>query len=240
MSEVGRTNETVEGLAVAAQRIGEVVRLISDIASQTNLLALNATIEAARAGEAGKGFAVVASEVKSLANQTAKATEEISAQIAAMQKVSSEAVSAIKGIGTTIGRIDEIVSVIADAVRQQGSATDEIARNVQQAAAGTQDVAQNIGGVTEAAGRYRRYRRPVPHRRKRPRPPGRNAAAGGRPLHGEHPRRVTVAGQAARVSAENTDQRGQGNLPTVMYCANHLDGHRPAAVENFRSPAVAA
>ena len=151
VSEVGRTNETVEGLASAAQRIGEVVRLINDIASQTNLLALNATIEAARAGEAGKGFAVVASEVKSLANQTAKATEEISAQIAAMQKVSSEAVGAIKGIGTTIGRIDEIVSVISAAVRQQGTATDEIARNVTQAAAGTHEVAQNIGGVTEAA-----------------------------------------------------------------------------------------
>jgi methyl-accepting chemotaxis protein len=151
VSEVGRTNATVEGLATAAQRIGEVVRLISDIASQTNLLALNATIEAARAGEAGKGFAVVASEVKSLANQTAKATEEIAAQITAMQKVSSDAVSAIKGIGATIGRIDEIVSVISDAVRQQGSATNEIAQNVQLAAAGTQEVAHNIGGVTEAA-----------------------------------------------------------------------------------------
>jgi len=151
VSEVGRTNATVEGLATAAQRIGEVVRLISDIASQTNLLALNATIEAARAGEAGKGFAVVASEVKSLANQTARATEEISTQIAAMQKVSSDAVGAIKGIGATIGRIDEIVSVISDAVRQQGSATNEIAQNVQLAAAGTQEVAHNIGGVTEAA-----------------------------------------------------------------------------------------
>ena len=151
VSEVGRTNATVEGLATAAQRIGEVVRLISDIASQTNLLALNATIEAARAGEAGKGFAVVASEVKSLANQTARATEEISTQIAAMQKVSSDAVGAIKGIGATIGRIDEIVSVISDAVQQQGSATNEIAQNVQLAAAGTQEVAHNIGGVTEAA-----------------------------------------------------------------------------------------
>ncbi|HVJ52172.1 MAG TPA: cache domain-containing protein [Aliidongia sp.] len=151
VAEVGRTNETVEGLATAAQHIGEVVKLISDIASQTNLLALNATIEAARAGEAGKGFAVVASEVKSLANQTARATEEISSQIAAMQKVSGAAVGAIKGVGGTIGRIDEIVSVIAHAVQQQRSATDEIAQNVQQAAVGTQEVAQNIGGVTEAA-----------------------------------------------------------------------------------------
>jgi methyl-accepting chemotaxis protein len=151
VSEVGRTNETVEGLANAAQRIGEVVRLISDIASQTNLLALNATIEAARAGEAGKGFAVVASEVKSLANQTAKATEEISSQIAAMQKVSGEVVGAIKGIGGTIGRIDEIVSVIAEAVRQQGLATSEIAQNVQLAASGTQEVARNVDGLADAA-----------------------------------------------------------------------------------------
>ena len=151
VAEVTRTNETVESLASSAQRIGEVVRLINDIASQTNLLALNATIEAARAGEAGKGFAVVASEVKSLANQTARATEEISAQIAGMQKVSVDVVGAIRGIGDTINRINEISAVIAAAVEEQGVATSEIARNVQLAARGTQDVATNIGGVTEAA-----------------------------------------------------------------------------------------
>jgi methyl-accepting chemotaxis protein len=134
-----------------AQKIGGVVQLIRDIAGQTNLLALNATIEAARAGDAGKGFAVVASEVKSLANQTAKATEEIAAQVAAMQGATSEAVSAIQSIGGTIGAINEIATTIASAVEEQGAATQEIARNVQQAAQGTQDVTHNISGVKEAA-----------------------------------------------------------------------------------------
>ena len=141
----------MQSLAEGAQKIGEVVNLINDIASQTNLLALNATIEAARAGEAGKGFAVVASEVKSLANQTAKATEDISAQITAIQSSTKGAVDAIKNIGTTISQIGEIATTIAAAVEEQGAATQEIARNVQQAAAGTQEVSTNIGGVTTAA-----------------------------------------------------------------------------------------
>ncbi len=149
----GRTNESVQGLADAAQKIGEVVKLISAIAGQTNLLALNATIEAARAGEAGKGFAVVASEVKSLATQTAKATEEIAQQVSAIQGATGDAVTAIKEIGTVIAEVNEISATIAAAVEEQGAATQEIARNAQQAAAGTTEVAQNISGVTEAAGK---------------------------------------------------------------------------------------
>ncbi len=152
VGQANRTNDTVEGLAVAAQKIGDVVKLISDIAGQTNLLALNATIEAARAGEAGKGFAVVASEVKSLATQTARATDEIGQQIAAIQGATQESVTAIKAIASTIGSINEIATTIASAVEEQGAATREIARNVQQAAAGTQDVSANIGGVIQAAG----------------------------------------------------------------------------------------
>src|SRR5260221_1772078 len=146
-----RTDSTVQGLAETAGRIGEVVKLISDIAGQTNLLALNATIEAARAGDAGKGFAVVASEVKSLANQTAKATEEISAQIAAVQKVTKEAVDAIKGIGGTIGEVSTVASSIALSVEQQGAATQEITRNTLTAAQRTRDVSENIAGVTTGA-----------------------------------------------------------------------------------------
>jgi methyl-accepting chemotaxis protein len=151
VGEATRTNATVQGLSAAAQKIGDVVKLISDIASQTNLLALNATIEAARAGDAGKGFAVVANEVKSLANQTAKATEEIAAQVAAMQGATSEAVMAIKSIGGTIGSINEIATTIAAAVEEQGAATQEIARNVQEAAHGTGQVTSNIVGVNQAA-----------------------------------------------------------------------------------------
>ena len=129
-----------------------MVQLITDIASQTNLLALNATIEAARAGDAGKGFAVVASEVKNLANETAKATEEITGQITGIQHATRDAVTAIQSIGQTIGRINEIATTIASAVEEQGAATQEIARNVQQAAAGTSEVSSNITGVTQAAG----------------------------------------------------------------------------------------
>jgi len=151
VEEAQRTNTTVQGLAEGAKKIGEVVNLISDIAAQTNLLALNATIEAARAGDAGKGFAVVASEVKSLATQTAKATEEIAAQIGSIQGATGDAVKAIEGIGATITRINEIASAIASAVEEQGAATQEIARNVQEAATGTQEVSRNIGGVTQAA-----------------------------------------------------------------------------------------
>ena len=151
VEDAARTNGRVQALADAAQKIGEVVQLINDIASQTNLLALNATIEAARAGEAGKGFAVVASEVKSLASQTAKATEEIASQITAIQSATGDAVGAIKEIGTTIERVSEIATSIASAVEQQGAATQEIARNVQQAAKGTAEVSSNVVGVTEAA-----------------------------------------------------------------------------------------
>ncbi|WP_029012335.1 methyl-accepting chemotaxis protein [Niveispirillum irakense] len=151
VAEAERSNATVAGLVDAAQRIGEVVRMISDIASQTNLLALNATIEAARAGEAGKGFAVVASEVKALATQTAKATEEIGSQIAAMQAAAGSAAHAIHGVSGTIGRINGIVATIATAVEQQGAATREIAHSVSQAATGTQNVSATITDVTRAA-----------------------------------------------------------------------------------------
>ncbi|BAI70845.1 methyl-accepting chemotaxis protein [Azospirillum sp. B510] len=148
---VEETNAHVVGLSDAAQRIGEIVGLINSIAAQTNLLALNATIEAARAGEAGKGFAVVASEVKNLANQTAKATEDIGTQIAGMQQVTGAAVTAIKGVGETVVGIDEIVGSIAGAMEQQAAATQEITRNVQEAAAGTAEVSQTIGTVSTSA-----------------------------------------------------------------------------------------
>ncbi len=152
VQEANRTNTTVQGLSMAAQKINDVVKLISDIASQTNLLALNATIEAARAGDAGKGFAVVASEVKSLANQTAKATEDISAQVAAMQSATGGVVDAIKNIGGTIGAMNEITMTIAASIEEQGAATQEIARNVQATASGTDQMTNSVGGVTRAAG----------------------------------------------------------------------------------------
>jgi methyl-accepting chemotaxis protein len=151
VEETRETDGTVRGLAETAERIGEVVKLINDIAGQTNLLALNATIEAARAGEAGKGFAVVASEVKSLANQTAKATEEISAQIAAVQKVAKDAMGAIKGIGSTISEVSAVATTIATAVEQQGAATQEITRNTQEAARRTKDASTGIAGVSAGA-----------------------------------------------------------------------------------------
>ncbi|MBE9558903.1 MAG: methyl-accepting chemotaxis protein [Proteobacteria bacterium] len=151
VEEARKTNDTVQGLAEAAQRIGEVVTLINDIAGQTNLLALNATIEAARAGEAGKGFAVVAQEVKNLANQTAKATEEISSQITAIQTETNDAVGAIQRIQGIISEINDISTTIASAVEEQGVATQEISRNVQETAKGTQQVTENIVAVSQAA-----------------------------------------------------------------------------------------
>ncbi|MES1989817.1 MAG: methyl-accepting chemotaxis protein [Pseudomonadota bacterium] len=145
------TDAVVQELAVGAQKIGEIIQLINDIAGQTNLLALNATIEAARAGDAGKGFAVVASEVKSLATQTAKATDEISAQITQIQTATGQAVTAINGIGTTIQEMSEIAAAIASAVEEQGAATLEISRNVQQAAQGTEEVSRSIIDVKQAS-----------------------------------------------------------------------------------------
>jgi len=150
VDDAKRSNATVGGLAEAAQKIGDVVKLINDIAGQTNLLALNATIEAARAGEAGRGFAVVASEVKSLATQTAQATEDIATQISAIQAATKEAVVAIQGISGTIGQISEIATTVAAAVEEQGAATKEIARNIQEAAIGTRDVKTNVVEVAQA------------------------------------------------------------------------------------------
>jgi methyl-accepting chemotaxis protein len=151
VDQAQKTNDRVSELSKAASRIGDVVELINTIAGQTNLLALNATIEAARAGEAGRGFAVVASEVKALAEQTAKATGEISQQISGIQAATQESVGAIKEISETIGRMSEISSTIAAAVEEQGAATQEISRNIQQASQGTQQVSANITDVQHGA-----------------------------------------------------------------------------------------
>jgi methyl-accepting chemotaxis protein len=151
VEQAKRTSGRISNLVEAAQQIGAVVKLINDIASQTNLLALNATIEAARAGEAGKGFAVVASEVKMLADQTTKATDEISKKITQVQNETSESAAAIQEIEKVIGEVSGIAGAIATAVEQQGAATREIARNVQEAANGSRDVSENITGVTRAA-----------------------------------------------------------------------------------------
>ncbi|RED21407.1 methyl-accepting chemotaxis protein [Rhodopseudomonas thermotolerans] len=151
VTQAQQTNAQVSELSAAAARIGDVVELINQIAGQTNLLALNATIEAARAGEAGRGFAVVAAEVKALAEQTAKATGEISAQISGIQSATDQSVVAIREIGTTIAKMSEIASTIASAIEEQGAATQEISRNIQQAAIGTQEVSANIVEVQRGA-----------------------------------------------------------------------------------------
>ena len=180
MTEAANTSGTVRSLAQAAQKIGEVVRLINDIASQTNLLALNATIEAARAGEAGKGFAVVAIRGQGLATQTARATDEIAEQVTAMQRATQDCVGAIERIDGTIGRMNEISTSIAAAMEEQGAATQEIARNVEQAARGTADVSSMSAGSTGPP------TRPVPPRSRcsrrptawvsRPKPSGARSA----------------------------------------------------------------
>lgn len=147
VSQAGQSNDRVQGLTAAAQKIGDVVKIIADIASQTNLLALNATIEAARAGDAGRGFAVVASEVKALADQTAKATDEIAGQVKAIQEATMSSAQSIQGIAQTISAVSDTATAIAAAVEQQGAATLEIARNAQEATRGTQEVSSSIGSI---------------------------------------------------------------------------------------------
>ena len=151
-----KSNDQVGALAASAQKIGQVVELINSIASQTNLLALNATIEAARAGDAGRGFAVVASEVKTLASQTARATEEIAAQVAGIQQATTDAVQAIGSISGTMGEVQRFTASISAAIEQQGAATQEISRNIAEASAGTEMVARNVAGVTSAIGEAHR------------------------------------------------------------------------------------
>ena len=151
VTDAERANAMVAGLTDAAEKIGAVIKLINSIAAKTNLLALNATIEAARAGDAGKGFAVVANEVKTLANQTAQATDEIARQVQAVQHATGEAVTVIGGIGQVIREINDIAGSIAASVQQQGAAVQDIAHNAQHAATGAMDVTRHIGEVTQAA-----------------------------------------------------------------------------------------
>ncbi|WP_342108850.1 methyl-accepting chemotaxis protein [Methylobacterium sp. SI9] len=161
VAEAGRTDQQIQGLATTAERIGEVVRIISMIAGQTNLLALNATIEAARAGAAGRGFAVVAAEVKALADQTAKATDEITAQIGAIQHETAVAVGAVQSIGQTVGAMNAIASAIAAAVEQQRAATGDISRNIEEASRGTDAVSGTVASAAAAAAETRRVAQEV-------------------------------------------------------------------------------
>ncbi len=192
VDEAKRTDTTVVGLSNAAQKIGDVVALINEIASQTNLLALNATIEAARAGDAGKGFAVVATEVKALANQTARATDDIAQQISVIQTSTHDAVDAIKNISSIIGNIDTITTSTTSAVEEQGAATREIARNVAEAAKGTSEVSSNIDGVTRASGETG-CGEPGARRGGRSRQASRDPAHAGRSLPDQGARGLTAA-----------------------------------------------
>ena len=201
VDQARKTDGTVQGLAQSAGRIGEVVGLINSIAAQTNLLALNATIEAARAGEAGRGFAVVASEVKSLASQTAKATEEISEQIADIQKVAGEAIDAIKGIGSIIGEVNEVATAIAAAVQEQGAATQEITRSTQFAAQGTKNVSENITGVRTDADAAAAAAENVKKRIRDAGDPKPAARQSGQRVPRQDPRGVKVAQAHPRVGA---------------------------------------
>ena len=220
VSQARDTDGTVQGLAKSAGRIGEVVGLINTIAAQTNLLALNATIEAARAGDAGRGFAVVASEVKSLASQTAKATEEISEQIADIQKVAGEAIDAIKGIGGIIGEVNEVATAIAAAVQEQGAATQEISRSTQHAAQGTKNVSDNITGVkadADAAASAAENVKPASETLETPEPatrqPGRrNSSARSAPRKLIASSALRRASTLAAIGAQDVDGRVSGPM----------------------------
>ncbi len=218
VGEAERTNAAVAELDEAAARIGDVVRLITDIAEQTNLLALNATIEAARAGEAGRGFAVVANEVKALAGQTARATEDIRAQIAGMQYATTRSIETIGAIARTIGDIGEISSTIAAAVTEQGAATAEIARSVDTAARRSGDTATEVARVGEATGatRAERDRGRIGRRRSR-RSGGPHPRAGGRVLPAAAG--GVAGGELFRgCSREETILQARRNAPETSKC----------------------
>ena len=225
VDEAGATDATMQGLADNAARISVVVDLIQTIASQTNLLALNATIEAARAGEAGRGFAVVASEVKSLANQTAKATDEIRQQIAGMQTVTNSAVGAIRNISTTISEINEVTSAIAAAVEEQGAATREIARNIQHAAGRHQRGLQQYRRRQQRLERGRHRRRRGADRLRRAAPRGRRAARRNRRVPGKYPGGLELSPCAAggRPRAPRMVETGLRAIPPAAPAFSQID-----------------